>query len=343
MNAYTMAQSYDRYGGHLTISIVGQLIEEHLGALDHGIETFETVAYFRTECPPRRTLENRHRDFHNNLAKLPTTRWTQKKQHLVIHYESNLGLAEDVFGDYEVDHALLLRAIDELEGVLRNLLPKLKKKKGLDIATFLEGFGLLNRSAPGSSEALAEFGSAHTEKKKEERSKLSWDQQLEIDWTEYHPSARELLNDPFFWSSTDGRSPHGNDTGADLLADFRDWNRKDPNRDCWAFFDQLISSWGMTSQIESFRAKPVSDYSSQDEISLVVHDEAVVALAFAEIKLRGACSSRTADEALASIDRVDDAEVRAALGWPAPDGERSDESQKLKSVLLRFSSAASQT
>ncbi|WGX98601.1 hypothetical protein [Nocardioides sp. L-11A] len=43
---------------------------------------------------------------------------------------------------------------------------------------------------------------------------------LDIDWSLYAPGARTLLDDPFYWDPADDEVPHGNDTGADLLASY---------------------------------------------------------------------------------------------------------------------------
>ena len=53
-------------------------------------------------------------------------------------------------------------------------------------------------------------------------------ERLGIDWDDWHPAARKLLNDPFFWDQGSDYSPHGNDTGADLLADFKKWHGQHP-------------------------------------------------------------------------------------------------------------------
>jgi hypothetical protein len=39
-----------------------------------------------------------------------------------------------------------------------------------------------------------------------------------------------VLDDPFFWQEADDFAPHGNDTGADLLADYRPWRRRTGGR-----------------------------------------------------------------------------------------------------------------
>ena len=336
MNAYTSVQSYNQYGGHATISILGHLIEDRLGPIDHGIAEFESVACFRTKAGPRHTLDDLYADFHGSLSKLPTSRWEAKRSRLLIRYESSLGTADDILNDREVSIDLLRRALHELASVVERLGPKLRKKRGLDIALFLRGLKGLDADIPGTPEALVAFRDDHSARKREAIAKLPWDERLEIDWSDYHPNSRRLLDDPFFWSNTHDFSPHGNDTGADLLPDYRRWNTRNPGVDSWKFLMQLFGSWGMDAVIRDFRAKDPSQYSGKDSIAMTVHDDAVVALAFAEIKLRGRCSSRIAVEAINSARRQIDLAVYENMGWSPPSEERILASQILEQVLQHF-------
>jgi len=107
---------------------------------------------------------------------------------------------------------------------------------------------------------------------------------LPVDWTQFHPSARTILNDPFFWDFADDDAPHGNDTGADLLTAFRRWRARNQTTSPLDFLDLLLKEWGLL----------------HDDQTLV---EAEIGLAFAQIKLEGRCDPDVAARALAAIDR----------------------------------------
>jgi uncharacterized protein YfeS len=207
----------------------------------------------------------------------------------------------------------------------------------LNIEIFLAGLQDLQESILDSEEALIALRDEHIFKKQEELSRLAWDQKLGIDWDKYHPKAREILNDPFFWSATNALSPHGNDTGADLLSAFSRWRQLDSGINSWVFLDELFKSWGMAAEIREVRLKDPLEYSPEDQHYLMVHNQAVIALAFAEIKLYGHCSRKTADEALKCLHRQADPLVRGCLGWPPPSQERYQASEKIKDILTNYS------
>lgn len=104
-----------------------------------------------------------------------------------------------------------------------------------------------------------------------DRAVMSPWEQLGIDWRDYHPEARTILDDPFFWDCTNDFSPHGNDTGADLLDDYRKWLKRNPTGDPGTFYRNLLQSWELPP--EGLQA------------DLEENDKVAVAIAFAEIKL----------------------------------------------------------
>lgn len=115
----------------------------------------------------------------------------------------------------------------------------------------------------------------------------------------YHRKGRAILDDPFYWSCDNEFAPHGNDTGADLLHAYREWNRQHRQVDSMVFFDLLMTEWEMTEA---------------DEMGRSVRDEAAVALAFAEVKVRGACSPAVCALALNAVQRQRDEAIKA-IDW----------------------------
>src|SRR5262249_36263737 len=95
---------------------------------------------------------------------------------------------------------------------------------------------------------------------------------------------------------------NGNDTGADLLGDYRKWLRRSPSGDPMVFYRELIRRWGFAAEAAS-------------EVDRTIMDEAAVALAFAEFKLRADCRPQVADLARAAIQRQRQQGIEA-VNWP---------------------------
>ena len=90
-------------------------------------------------------------------------------------------------------------------------------------------------------------------------------------------------------------APHGNDTGADVLAFYRKWRTKNTHTDSTVFFRSLMEQWEVTVPPD-----PTDEYSTH------TYEEAIVGLAFAELKLHACCSPEVADEALHTLARQRD-------------------------------------
>lgn len=112
---------------------------------------------------------------------------------------------------------------------------------------------------------------------------------VDVDWDEFHPAARQLLDDPFFWEVADDYAPHGNDTGADLLEFYKEELTEDAGLDTARWTQRLLRSWGATGD---------------DDLAELMRDEAWIAAAFAELKLRGRMTSEVAHRARAAVERL---------------------------------------
>lgn len=130
---------------------------------------------------------------------------------------------------------------------------------------------------------------------------------LDIDWSQYHPDAKRLLDAPFYWSEIDDDAPHGNDTGSDLFAAFKRWNKRNPAAQYNDYADRLLKRWGLTGT-------GVRDQLGDDHLDQIRQD-ADIALAFGAIKLRGLCEMSVALVAIRAveqrIERLKDSPERA--------------------------------
>lgn len=141
------------------------------------------------------------------------------------------------------------------------------------------------KDLPNSDESLKAYAMDVLNKEERER---GWDD-LVLDWSEYHPRAREILNDLFFWDCLDDLAPHGNDDGADLLERFKRWRKKSPSGESKTFFDRLMREWGVSN--------------GREIVTDDIYDCSAIALAFAHLKIDAACPKWAQDEALKALTR----------------------------------------
>jgi len=185
---------------------------------------------------------------------------------------------------------------------------KLNKKPGLEVAAFINALAARRSMILPSDEAV-ENSRLYAEAAEH------WSIQFKIDWSQYHPRARDLLDDPFYWDPADDTSPHGANSGSQLLSEFRRWRQRHPQERAWAYFVDRFRRLGLLGRLNEFRQLAPADYVERDDLIAQMHDSDVVALAFALIKIDGGCDPETGAEALKALARKQDAGTAAKLGW----------------------------
>jgi hypothetical protein len=121
-----------------------------------------------------------------------------------------------------------------------------------------------------------------------------WDR-LDVDWSLFAPEARTILDHPFYWDPADDDAPHGDDTGADLLADFLEQRPEDP----LVFMEQQARDRGYES------LSHLGQHEAEER------DALLVATAFAQLKLTAQISLPLGELALEAL-------VRRGGGEPTP-------------------------
>ena len=150
-----------------------------------------------------------------------------------------------------------------------------------------------------------------------------WDK-LDIDWSEFHPRARELLNETFYWEEGDDAAPHGNDTGADAFADYRKWTRQHPGRPAHELATSLLRNWQFP-EIDWTEATEdkVKAMIASNTFVVSVCDDTMIALAFGMIKIHGCCDATTRSLAIKAIERERLDCVLEHRGWEDAENRRS--------------------
>ncbi len=79
MEFYVMAKSYNCYGGHTTLSPIGDFLLKGARNFGDGIRELTVTLHFRDSGPPKKTLEQlfeRHNSYRSTLPKI--TFWKAK-------------------------------------------------------------------------------------------------------------------------------------------------------------------------------------------------------------------------------------------------------------------------
>lgn len=241
--------------------------------------------------------------YNARLLKLPKIRVMNKMKLVEIEYLSKVCMGEDLEGarynaepgfnvnwradlerrQHTYDVELLQRFCSELLEILPTFRKRLAKVDDFDFDSFLEWAALRFKDLPSSDESLKEYATALYSKPEESKKAESWDDLL-IDWSNYHPQAREILDDLFYWDCVNEYAPHGNDEGADVLEHFQRWRKRNKTGDSKKFFQHLMREWGVSNHPKD---EPQDTY-----------EPSLIGLAFAHLKVDAACPSWVRDKAL---------------------------------------------
>lgn len=155
-------------------------------------------------------------------------RFERKRQTLQVAWPSRR-LTPD--GEFLASLATLTRehyfsAFDEVIDALNWALPlRLKAHDDFDVAGFLAWLRAKRDLAYESDAQLRDAVDAAFATRSQYFENLDPWEKLDVDWTRMHPEARKVLDQPEDWSCIDVFSPHGNDIGADIFADWPRFSR----------------------------------------------------------------------------------------------------------------------
>jgi uncharacterized protein YfeS len=310
--------AYGEYGGSLSLSPIGSFLGWTMRDSDFGLSELEVTIYFdRRRRIPGDTDED-YAQFVTYLHKLPKTKFEAAKRKLSVQYRSELKPVKEVLDAGELVPGVFRDALAEVISVLAAIEPKLRKKAGLNFPAFVEAAQRAAQSLPKTDGALRKLVEEASEREQALFAALPWDQQLDIDWSEFHPEAKTLLSNPFYWDCVDDNAPHGNDTGADLLELFTAWRARNKKTSPLRFLDRTLEEWGFGAALP---AAPRATTDLPRATIELTQDEAAIALAFAMIKLEGACDAPTCAKALDAIKRQSD--ERTVATWNSPKERRT--------------------
>jgi uncharacterized protein YfeS len=300
MHFFALAKTYNSYGSHSTISLVPIFLMR--GAADFGpaISQLILTFHFPHSGPPRETLEGLFDQYAESLRKLPTVTFRRQRGHADIRIASTLMDGADWDRMRKPSVSLFRGAAVETVGALTLLRKRIKPSDQFDLGAFLAHCELAQARLPATDAELDDLVAYDAQQRELRKASMSPWEILDIDWSAWHPDARSILDDPFYWDVADDFAPHGNDTGSDLLADYWRWLRKNPQGDALDFLARLLDNWGMTDD--------------SSEVARTVIDDASVALAFAELKMKAGCAPGVAERARFALRRQRQ-EALEAVDW----------------------------
>lgn len=302
MEFYVMARTYNTYGGHSTLSLISDFLLWDAGDFGSAVAELTLTFHFPHTGQALPTLEQTFADFHASRESLPKVVFRRKRGQATIDIASELLDGKDWDQKRGLSLPLFKAGVAETVAALELLAKRLTAKDDFQLVAFLGHCNKAQLRLPSTAEELAAFAEESKQRKVARHAAMSPWERLGIDWRDFHPDARKVLDEPFFWELSNDFAPNGNDTGADLLADYRKWFRRNPSKDPITFYRELLRRWG-------FPEVPSSD------LEQTVMDEAAVALAFAEFKLRADCRPSAALLARAAIERQRQQAIEAE-NWP---------------------------
>jgi uncharacterized protein YfeS len=296
------ARTYNTYGGHEILSLIPDFLLGDADDFGAAVSELTVTFHFPHSGRARPTLEQMFANFHANRQSLPKVVFRRKRGQAAIDVASELLDGKDWDRKRGLSLPLFIAGVAETIAALDLLGKRLTSTDDFQLEAFLAHCREAQTRLPSTAEELASVAEECQKRRTARHAAMSPWERLGIDWRDYHPEARQVLNDPFFWDCTNDFAPHGNDTGADLLADYRKWLRRNPCGDPIEFYQELTRRWDLSLE-------PTSD------LDQTVLDDAAVALAFAEFKLRAECRPAVAELARGAIRRQS-LEAMKAVDWP---------------------------
>lgn len=158
------------------------------------------------------------------------------------------------------------------------------------------------------------------------------DSPVDLSREDAHPRAREALTDAFFWDTSDPCAPFGDETGQEVLEAFRDFRVEEPRGEPLTLLAELLERWEVAdASWDAVDADEVQAIGADDETGLLVRDEAILALAFAQIIVDGRLDAEVRRRAMLALTRQG---LPALIhGWGDRAHARRERLERMRAVL----------
>jgi uncharacterized protein YfeS len=334
------------YGGELWANALSCLLEEHLTGYGSTFDQIDIDVNFPSKLGPLEHFEQHWVDYHENLKRLPQARLHREKRHLKLEVHAGFASAEEALNWHrDKDTPAWLEGspemLFELRGVRPEYIPaladtvlgglsllntRIKPTDDFDVYGFLAAALALKSELP-TTESEARALVDRRRARHQALSEGPW-AAVDVDWVAFHPDARELLDDPWFWDSVDDLAPHGNDAGARVLVSVTGM----PENLWQAVMDALdqFAASGL-SWLEA-PGERVHQFAESNPPGYIHAEQVLIATAFAEMKVRGCVSEHAFDMTRLALERLGTPEMLSFWsGHLAP--EAQDEWRKRRDQM----------
>lgn len=207
INIWVNIHTYDTCGGHATLSLIGRYFQSGLPPLGAAIKEIDIHVHYKSSAGPKATLESMYTKYDRFPEGLPTSKYFREKAKVEISFISKLGGSDVVAGYGPPKLDLFLAGAREIAGQFEVLREKLNPSDEFDLVAFFKAIQGKLDAIPKSAEELDALKAALDAEGKMERESMDEWEKLGIDWEDYHPKCRVILDDAFFWDCTDDFSP----------------------------------------------------------------------------------------------------------------------------------------
>ena len=276
MELLFLGQTHNTYGGG-PVLWVSDLLEVEIPVFGSAIESIELTVFY-----PGKSA-NAHSSIPYDPPEKDTRRFERKRKTLRVLWISRRQSEAQVGGVYlpQMTSEILLGAFDDVADAIRFALERLSKEDDFDKERFFSWLLAMRERPWGDGKDLqTTLKTASDQRREKWRAQAEADpwSVLGVDWTNMAPNARDILNDPIDWSEADDFSPHGNDTGAEIFAEWSRYARLTPE----AAAREI--GWG-------------SEFDLSNDLCWRDWVEINLALAFGHIKKTGVCPPEIASKA----------------------------------------------
>jgi uncharacterized protein YfeS len=151
---------------------------------------------------------------------------------------------------------------------------------------------------------------------------------------EAHARARAALVEDFYWDAGDPSGPFGNETALEVYEALGELREDDATGSALALLDALLAGWEIASEgWDTVAEDDVQALGADDELGLLVRDEAILGLAFGDLILTGRIDPEVRRRALLALTR----QALPALlhGFGAHKRAREERVAKMREVLVK--------
>lgn len=299
MKLHILAKSYDTHGAHSTLSPIGDFLLTDAPNFGDAVEEITITLCFHDSGPAKRGLQGLLKLHQAYRASLPKVTFRKSKRLFEIEIASELMDGRDWKSAEKISLPLFQAGVEEVCHALQLIKKRITAADQFDVGAFLNYCEKKKSELPTSLNALQKLLKELEMRAQASLSSDSLWETLDIDWDCFHPDAIHTLDSVFFWDDCNDFSPHGNDTGADVLAEYLEWIEAHPKSNPLKLLELLAKQWG---------------YESFASIEEDVRADMILALTFAEIKVKNKCDETLRQMAFSTLEWQGQ-QAEAAKDW----------------------------